>query len=419
MSNSPAPKIGVVPPPAPGIIKAEATGRSERSGEIAIDMRYLARALVKYAASDLHIKAGRPPIFRINGRLITAKMPDLDAEQVEKIIFSILSSRQKIELEEKKQIDLSFILAGLGRFRCHVFYQKNTLSAAIRLIPLDVPTLEQLGIPLVMKELCQRPRGLILVTGSTGSGKSTTLAAMVNHINQTSSVHVVCIEDPIEYLHRDIKSSITQREVGTDTHSLQDALYASMREDPDVIMIGELRDYKMIESALAAAETGHLVLATLHTNDARGSIDRLIEVFPAEAKNQARIQLSATLIAVLSQQLLLKADGSGRVPACEVMIKSPVIESYILKNELEKIPDAIANSNAYYKMQSMNQALERLVHLGKITMEQAMQATGKQDDFKLSMSGMVREEGYQIASQNQQASEVAGIELEKQEKDKS
>lgn len=412
MSDSPAVKLGVVPsPPAPEVAKEASS--SSKVDPVVVDMRYLARALVKYGASDLHLKAGRPPIFRINGKLITAKMPDLDAEQVEKIVFSVLSSKQKVEVEEKKQIDLSFIVSGLGRFRAHVYYQRNTVSAAIRLIPLEIPTLEHLGIPLVMKELCQRPRGLILVTGSTGSGKSTTLAAMVHYINQNFALHVVCIEDPIEYLHRDIKSTITQREVGSDTHSLHDALYAAMREDPDVIMIGELRDYKMIEAALSIAETGHLVLATLHTNDARGSIDRLLEVFPAEGKNQARIQLSATLIGVLSQQLLLKTDGSGRVPACEVMIKSPVIENYILKNELDKIPEAIANSNSYYKMQSMNQALERLVKLGKITMDQAMKVSGKQDDLKLSMSGMVREEGYQIASEVQHTNDDAPIELEK------
>jgi twitching motility protein PilT len=283
----------------------------------------------------------------------------------------------------------------------------------VRVIPLTVPSVDQLGIPQVMKELCQRPRGLVLVTGATGSGKSTTLAALVNYINETSAVHILCIEDPIEFLHRDLKAVVTQREVGADTHSLKDALYAGLRQDPDVIVIGELRDYEMIQAALSAAETGHLVLATLHTNDARGTIDRVLEVFPPEAKNQARIQLSASLIGVMSQQLLERADGSGRVPACEIMVKSPTIENYILKNELEKIPGAIANSNLYYKMQTMNQALERLVKAGKITAEQALKTSSSNSDLKLSLSGMVREEGYEMAGQfHENSAEESPIELE-------
>jgi twitching motility protein PilT len=386
--------------------------------KFSVDMKYLVRALVKYNASDLHLKPGRPPLFRINGKLIPAKMPELEAFQVERIVMDILTSRQKVELEEDRNIDLSFVVQGLGRFRCHIYFQKNCIAAAVRAIPLTVPSLDQLGIPEVMRELCQRPRGLLLVTGATGGGKSTTLAALVNYINETSAIHILCIEDPIEYLHRDLKGTVTQREVGTDTLSLEDALYSGLRQDPDVIVIGELRDYEMIQAALSAAETGHLVLATLHTNDARSTVDRIVEVFPPEAKNQARIQLSAALVGVLSQQLLERADGSGRVPACEVMVKSPTIENYILKNELEKIPDAIATSNLYYKMQTMNQALERLVKEGKITADQALKASSSNSDLKLSLSGLVRQEGYEIASKFQeqkfqdQLQESGPIELE-------
>lgn len=360
-------------------------------------MRYLVRALVKYNASDLHIKSGRPPLFRINGKLIPAKMPDLGQEQVESIIMGVLPQRQQVELEQRKHADFSFLVKNLGRFRCHVYFQRNSIAAAIRLIPLAVPSVEELGIPLVMKELAQRPRGLILVTGSTGSGKSTSLASLVHHINETSSVHILCIEDPIEFLHRDLKATVSQREVGIDTVSLKDALYAGFREDPDVIVIGELRDYEMIHLALSAAESGHLVLSTLHTNDVKSTIDRIIEVFPAEAKNQARTQLSTTLVGILSQQLLVRANGSGRVPACELMVKSPIIENYILKNEFEKIPEAMANSNSYYKMQTMNQALERLVKEGKISAEQALKSSSSHDDLKLSLSGFVREQGYEMA----------------------
>lgn len=381
--------------------------------KFAVDMRYLVRALVKYNASDLHLKSGRPPLFRINGKLVAAKMPDLEPEQVERIALDILSARQKIELEEDRNIDLSFVVNGLGRFRCHIYYQRNSIAAAVRAIPLTLPALDQLGVPTVMKELCQRPRGLLLVTGATGSGKSTTLAALINYINETSAVHILCIEDPIEYLHRDLKATVTQREVGADTHSLKEALYSGLRQDPDVIVIGELRDYEMIQAALSAAETGHLVLATLHTNDARGTIDRILEVFPPEAKNQARIQLSASLIGVLSQQLLERSDGSGRVPACEVMVKSPTIENFILKNELEKIPEAIANSNLYYKMQTMNQALEQLVKEGKITAEQALKTSGSNNDLKLSLSGMVRQEGYEMAGKFHEMMDSGPIELDR------
>jgi twitching motility protein PilT len=366
-------------------------------GSVEVDMRFLVRALIKYKASDLHIKAGRPPMFRINGKLVAAKMPEFTPDRVETILMSILSPRQQTELEKNRSLDLSFMVKDLGRFRCNIYFQRNTLAAAIRMVPLSVASLEELGVPLVIKDLVQRPRGLLLITGPTGCGKSTTLASLIHYLNETSPIHVLAIEDPIEYLHRDLKATISQREIGVDANSLQDALFAGLRQDPDVIMIGELRDYETIQVALSAAETGHLVLATLHTNDARGTVDRILDVFPVEAKNQARIQLASTLVGVLCQQLVLRADGSGRVPACEVMVKSPIIENYILKNELEKIPEAIANSNNYYKMQTLNQALENLVRTGVITAEEAMKVSLNGGDLKLSLSGMVREEGYQVA----------------------
>lgn len=363
-----------------------------------VDMRYLVRALIKYNASDLHLKIGRPPLYRINGKLIPAKMEELSQEHVERIVFGILSSKQRAALEEKRQIDLSFHMKDLGRFRCHVFYQRGGISAAVRTIPIAIPSLQDLGIPLVMQELAQRPRGLLLVTGATGSGKSTTMAGLVQFINETSQVHILTIEDPIEFVYRDMRASVTQREVGSDTHSLEEGLYAGLRQDPDVIMIGELRDRNMIQLALSAAESGHLVISTMHTNDAASTIDRMLEVFPAADQNQVRVQLAACLIGVCSQQLLLRADGTGQVPACEIMVKSPAIESYIVKNELDRIPEAIENSNNYYKMQSMNQALQKLVNAGTITAEEALKSSSNADDLKLQLSGVTREQGYEMVS---------------------
>lgn len=370
----------------------------ESAGAQTIDMRYLVRALIKYNASDLHIKVGRPPLYRINGKLIPAKMSELGADLAESIILGILSNKQKAELETKRQVDLSFEVKELGRFRCHVFYQRGGISAAIRTIPSAIPSIEELGVPDVVKELCRRPRGLVLVTGATGSGKSTTLAGLIQSINENNYLHILTIEDPIEFVYRDAKATITQREVGSDTNTLQEGLHGGLRQDPDVIVIGELRDCEMIQLALTAAETGHLVISTLHTNDAASSIKRILDVFPAGGQNQVRIQLASVLVGVLSQQLLLRADGGGRIPACEVMVKSPAIESYILKNEIEKIPEAISNSNNYYKMQTMNQALERLVNSGKVTAEEALKAASNPDELRLRLSGMTRDQGYEVSS---------------------
>jgi twitching motility protein PilT len=359
-----------------------------------LSMQYLVKTLIKYHASDLHIKVGRPPLYRINGKLVQAKMANFTPEQVQQILHAVLTGAQIKELEKHRQIDLSFSVTELGRFRCNIYYQRGCLSAAVRMIPFDVPKLDTLGLPDVLKELVQKPRGLMLVTGATGSGKSTTLAALVGYLNETTPAHIVLIEDPMEFVHRDIKASITQREVGSDTHSLKDALRSGLRQDPDIIVIGELRDYEMIQGALTAAETGHLVLATLHTNDARSTIDRIIDVFPVDVKNQIRIQLAWTLVGIVSQQLILSADGNSRVVASEVMVKSPTIENCILKNELDKIPSVIASSRNYYKMQTMNQSLEKLVNSGQVSFDEAIKASSNPDDLRLLFSGMVREEGY-------------------------
>ena len=361
-------------------------------------MRYLIKALMKYSASDLHLKVGRPPLYRINGKILPMKIHDLNVEVLEQIIFGVLTDKQKITLAEERQIDFSFRIQRVGRFRCNVYYQRGTISAAVRMIPLTVPKLDDLNVPEVLKELCDRKRGLLLLTGPTGAGKSTTLAAMIQYMNEHQPVHILTIEDPIEFVFRDARATVSQREIGSDVANFTEALRGGLRQDPDVIMIGELRDCETIQAALTAAETGHLVVGTLHTNDAKSTIDRILDVFPHAAQNQVRYQLASTLIGVISQQLLPTSDLQSRIPACEVMIKSPLIENYIAKNEIDKIPEAIANSNHFYKMQSANQALEKLVRSGKITLETALRASSQPEDLKLRLSGMVREEGYELSS---------------------
>ena len=374
-------------------------GENKKNSKKSTDIRYLIRALTKYGASDLHLKVGRPPLYRINGRLVQAKMDAMTSEGMEKVVSDILTSRQIQDLENHYQVDASFRVGKLGRFRCNAFFQRGSLSVIIRMIPIRIPKIEDLGIPVVLKELVQRPRGLILITGPTGSGKSTTLASLIQHINETRHVHVITIEDPIEFVFRDQKSSVTQREVGSDAKSFEDSLYAGLRQDPDVIMIGELRDPQVIQTALTAAETGHLVLTTLHTNDAATSLDRIIDVFPGHAKDHVRIQLASSLVAVVSQHLLNKEDGSGRVPACEVMINSPAIENYIRKGEFERIPEAIANSNDYYHMQTLNQDLKRLIASGQISLDEGLKVTPNPDDLRLALSGVDHKEGYEIVSE--------------------
>ncbi len=359
-----------------------------------INMHYLVSALIKYAASDLHLKVGRPPLYRVNGRLIPAKMQELDAKQLEEVIYSVLTEKQKADLESQHQVDSGFQFDNLGRFRLNAYKQKGGLAAVIRLIPLKIPTLADLDMPAVIKELALKKRGLILVTGSTGSGKSTTLAAILNHINSNVNGHIITVEDPIEFLHKDIKCSISQRELGKDTHDSHQALMGALRQDPDVIMLGELRRRETIETALAAAETGHLVLSTLHTNDAKSSLDRIIDVFPGDAQNQVRISLAASLTAIISQRLVPRADGKGRVAACEILIKSKTIEDYILANELDKIDDIISTSGDFYKMQTLNQHLESLCNTGTITQEEALRSSNKPDELKMRLSGLKKEAGF-------------------------
>ncbi len=359
---------------------------SSTNGNAKFDMRYLLRALLKYNATDLHLKVGRPPLFRINGKLVPAKMTELSDELVQQLIYSILNEAKASELKEKKQVDLSFHIPEVGRFRCNIFSQRGSLGAAVRMIPLTPPSLDELGVPSVVKDLCLRPRGLLLVAGPAGSGKSMSLASMVNYINENSQLHILTLEESIEYVFRDLKSSITQREVGVDILSLSDGFAAGTRQDPDVIVVSSLSDTQTIQLALRAAETGHLVLSAMPTADSKSTLERMINTFPQEMKNQVRIQLAGALIGVISQQLVVRSDASSRALACEVMVKSPAVETHILRNELDKIPSAIMSSNPYYRMQSMDQALEKLVLDRVVKIDEALKSAHHPDLLKARLS---------------------------------
>lgn len=373
-------------------------GQEASNTTAAINIFYLIKALSKYNASDLHLRRDRPPLYRINGKLLPATLPPLSAPDIERILREVIPKKDVETLEKKRQIDFSFELANEGRFRCNVFYTMGFIGASIRRIPLSAPKLEDLRVPSTLKELAEKPRGLLLITGATGSGKSTTVAALINYLNATQRSHIVTIEDPIEFAFKDDKCTITQREMGIDFHTLPEALRACMRQDPDIIIVGEMRDYETVSLAMTAAETGHLVISTLHTNDAKSAIERILDIFPIQQQNQVRVQLAASLVGVLSQQLIPRKDGKGRILAAEVMVKSPSIENCIRNGENEEIPTLMASSEDYYKMQTMNMDLQELVRQGLITKKEALACSSNPDDLKLKMSGFDRKEAYNIQS---------------------
>src|SRR5262244_102958 len=313
-------------------------------------------------ASDLHIKAGSFPFMRINGELQPmVEAQRLAAEDSLNMAFSIMNNRQKQRFNENSEIDIAYGVSGLGRFRCNIFQQRGTVGMVLRVIPTTVRTTEELRLPPVIEKIADENRGLVLVTGSTGSGKSTTLAAMIDYMNRTRTGHIVTIEDPIEFLHRDKKSYVNQREVDVDTRSFSEALRGALRQDPDVILVGEMRDYETIETAITAAETGHLVLSTLHTLDATETVNRIISVFPPYQQKQIRLQLSGVLKAVVSLRLLPRADGQGRVPAAEVLVSTALIRDFIINKEKTKlIREAISAGTSQYGMQTFDQSLYQL-----------------------------------------------------------
>lgn len=341
-------------------------------------------------ASDLHIKAGTPPILRINGDLSPLiDHPRLTPEGVHSLVNEVMNAPQRERLSEKGEVDFAYSLSGLGRFRVNVFYQRGTPGLVFRVVPARIPTLAELTLPPILEKLALEPRGLLLVTGATGTGKSTTLASLINLINQNRTVHIVTIEDPIEFLHSDQKGILSQREVGSDTDSFGVALRSALRQDPDVILVGEMRDYETIATSLLAAETGHLVLSTLHTLDATETINRIIAVFPPYQQKQIRLQLASVVRAIISQRLVPRADGKGRVPAVEIMITTPTIrESIIDPDKTRRIPDQIAAGESQYGMQTFDQSLFRLCQNGLITYEEALRWCTSPEDFTLKMKGV-------------------------------
>jgi len=341
-------------------------------------------------ASDLHLKVGSYPMMRINGTLhVATEDKRLDRTDTETMAGVLLTPEHQEKFRRAQEVDLAYSVPGLGRFRCNVFQQRGTVGMVLRVIPTRIRTIDELGLPPVLKRVADETRGLVVVTGTTGSGKSTTLAAMIDHINSTRSAHIMTVEDPIEYLHRDYQSIVNQREVMVDTSSFANALRSALRQDPDVILVGEMRDYETVETALLAAETGHLVLSTLHTLDATETINRIITVFPPHQQRQVRIQLATVLRAAISQRLMPRADGLGRVPAVEVMLATPFIRDCILdKDKTSNVHGALASGTSQYGMQTFDQSIFGLYQQGFVTLEEALRWASNVDEFKLKVQGI-------------------------------
>lgn len=350
----------------------------------------LLRMAMSFGASDLHLRAGSYPVIRVNGELRPLSGVDrLNQEETLEMAFSMMSNRQKQHFKEAYEVDIGYGISGLGRFRVNIFQQRNSIGIVARVISDNIRNFAELGLPPILIKIAEEQRGLILVTGTTGSGKSTTLSAMIDHINQTRNCHVVTVEDPIEFLHKDKKSFITQREVDVDTRSFAEALRGSLRQDPDVILVGEMRDLETIETALVAAETGHLVFSTLHTLDASETLTRIISAFPPYQQKSIRIQIAGLLKAVVSQRLMKSAKGSSRVPAVEVLISTPLIRDYILhEDKTTQIRDAIAAGTSQYGMQTFDQSLFYLYQSGLITLEEALRGSTNPDEFRLRLAGI-------------------------------
>jgi len=350
----------------------------------------LLKIAIERKASDLHLKVGSHPIVRVDGRL--TPLPELKRLMQEDTIamaFSMMNARQKQRFKEELEIDIAYSVPGLGRFRCNIFQQRGTVGLVLRVIPGRILTVRELMLPPVLERICEEQRGLVLVTGTTGSGKSTTLASMIDYINGLRTEHIVTVEDPIEFLHRDKRSIVNQREIDVDTRAFAVALRSALRQDPDVILVGEMRDYETIETALLAAETGHLVFSTLHTLDATETINRIIAVFPPHHQKQVRIQLGQVLKAVISMRLMPRADGAGRVPAVEVMIVTPYIRECIENKEKTKyIREQIALGTSQYGMQTFDQSLFQLYKSGLITLEEALRRATNPDEFRLKLQGV-------------------------------
>ncbi len=355
-----------------------------------MELNEILQVALRASASDIHLKAGLPPMFRVDGSLVPLKdARRLPPEEIGRMTFGIMNEYQKEKFKQTNEVDLAYGVPGLGRFRVNVFQQRGTIGVVLRVIPFKIQSIEQLMLPKALEKIAGEQRGLVLVTGTTGSGKSTTLAAMIDHINATETCHIMTIEDPIEFLIRDKRSIVNQREVGVDTMSFGQALKSALRQDPDVILVGEMRDLETIETALTAAETGHLVMSTLHTLDATETINRIISAFPPYQQKQVRLQLGSVLKGVISQRLVPRTDGKGRVPAIEVLLCTARVREMIEdKDRTKEIPDAISQGHTTYGMQTFDQSLMGLLKQNLISYEEALRQATNPDDFALRVSGI-------------------------------
>jgi twitching motility protein PilT len=346
-----------------------------------MEMRDLLLLCIEKKSSDIHVTENEPPILRVDGKIIRTHLPVLDKQELKKMIYGILTNPQKEIFERDLELDFSLALPGLDRFRVNIHMQRGSVEAALRRVPLVIPSIEELRLPPIVVDLARKPNGFVLVTGPTGVGKTTTLAAMINLINNEREALIICIEDPIEFTFTNKKSIIKQREVYSDTHSFAEALRHALRQDPNVIVVGEMRDLETISTTLTAAETGHLVLATLHTPDAPQTIERIIDVFPPYQQPQVKLQLADSLQGVVSQLLLPRADGQGRVLATEVMIANSGIRNLIREQEIEQIP-TLMQTGGQYGMKTMDKSLKELFHQGLITLDVAMSKVKNIEEFK-------------------------------------
>ncbi len=347
-----------------------------------VTMHQLLKTLVDQGGTDLHVTTNSPPQVRIDGKMVPLQLPPLTASETKQLVYSVLTDNQKHRLEETLELDFSFGVKGLARFRANVFFQRGAVAGAFRTIPWEIRNFKDLGLPEVVASLCEKPRGLILVTGPTGSGKSTTLAAMLDKVNNERHEHIVTIEDPIEYLHSHKRCLVNQRELHADTHSFGNALRSVLRQDPDVVLIGEMRDLETIESALRIAETGHLTFATLHTNSAAQTINRIIDVFPAHQQSQIRTQLSFVLEGILCQSLLPRANGHGRVLAMEILIPNSAIRNLVREDKVHQIYSAMQTGQNQFGMQTFNQSLATLHFKKQISLQLALSMSSNPDELQ-------------------------------------
>ncbi|HHL39945.1 MAG TPA: type IV pilus twitching motility protein PilT [Deltaproteobacteria bacterium] len=381
-----------------------------------MDLNSILNLAVRENASDVHLKAGLPPILRIYGNLLPIKHERLFPDDVARCAMALMNDVQKETFREKHQVDMAYSVPGLGRFRVNVFQQRGAVGIVLRVIPMVIKGFSELHLPPILEKIADEVRGLVLVTGITGSGKSTTLAAIMEHINTTRSCNIISVEDPIEFLHRDRKSIINQREIGVDAVSFAEALRGALRQDPDVIMIGEMRDLETIEIALTAAETGHLVLSTLHTIDAMETINRIVSVFPPYQQKQVRFQLASVIKGIISQRLMPTKDGKGRVPAVEVLVSTARIRECIEDKEKTKdIYDAIAKGHTNYGMQTFDQSLMSLLNKGLISYDEAIRQASNAADFDLKIKGIsaTSDMGWQQIEEGEAASSSSDDDIER------